>query len=492
MTLTLPGLIRDMNSKLAQMTGETQTIDDELQLIAQRARAERSRDPYLAADQPRHAALSARKMALEIAHRGLRDKVTELEREQREDERLDQAARTVGPGGATLRDGSPQIVRAYDQVFRVGRSERTYDQASAQQGISFFRDAFGAQLMGDPGAQERMQHHFREAEVDGFTSRATTTGSFAGLVVPQYLVDQAALVARAGRPVANSIMRMPLPEQGMSLLVPRGTTGASAAVQTAENTAVSNTDEVWGNLSVPVVTISGQQDVSRQSLERGTPGLDSLIYMDLAAAYATALDQQVLFGSGSGGQMLGIFNTAGINSATAFGAIVTAGNYQTKVAGQNQAVQTSRYLAPSAIFMHPRRWAWMMSLTDSSGRPLVTPNVQGPNNAAAVLKDAFEYGNVVGSFQGLPVITDANIQTTVGTNSEDITYVVRAEDLILWEDGDGMPKQLRFEQTTGGSLTTKLVAYGYAAFTAGRYPSAVGYVGGKDATAGQGLVAPTF
>jgi hypothetical protein len=55
-----------------------------------------------------------------------------------------------------------------------------------------------------------------------------------------------------------------------------------------------------------------------------------------------------------------------------------------------------------------------------------------------------------------------------------------------------MPAQLRFEQTLGQNLTTKLVAYGYAAFTAGRYPQAVSRVGGADTAAGNGLVAPTF
>ena len=70
--------------------------------------------------------------------------------------------------------------------------------------------------------------------------------------------------------------------------------------------------------------------------------------------------------------------------------------------------------------------------------------------------------------------------------------MARREDLLLWEDGDGMPRELRFEQTLGNQLTTKLVVYGYAAFTAGRYPTAVGVVGGNAGTAGFGLVAPTF
>jgi hypothetical protein len=61
-----------------------------------------------------------------------------------------------------------------------------------------------------------------------------------------------------------------------------------------------------------------------------------------------------------------------------------------------------------------------------------------------------------------------------------------AGDQILWEDGDGTPNQLKFEETIAGSLTCKLVVYGYAAFTAGRYLTSVAIISGT------GLVAPTF
>jgi hypothetical protein len=98
----------------------------------------------------------------------------------------------------------------------------------------------------------------------------------------------------------------------------------------------------------------------------------------------------------------------------------------------------------------------------------------------------------VGSLQGLPLITDANVPTTVGTNVEDIVFAIDRRQALLWEDGDGNPKQLRFEQTLGNQLTVKLVCYAYAAFSAGRYPVAFSKVGGLDTTATFGQVAPTF
>lgn len=376
---------------------------------------------------------------------------------------------------------------------KVVNEARTYTpEASAQEGRSFFVDSYRSQFSNDAKASERLQRHAREVEVEG-ESRATSTPSFSTLVVPQYLVDEAAAVLRAGRPIANRVRRMPLPAQGTSFNIPRGTTGASVASQAAENTNVSNTDEAWANLTISLVTISGQQDVSRQSLERGTPGIDSMVYMDLAGAYAAELDRQVINGSGASGQMLGILQTAGVSSGTAFGAAVSAANFYTKTAGAQNGVLTTRFLPPSAIYMHPRRWAWALSQSDSAGRPLVVPLGNGVQafNAQGVL-EGVQLG-VAGTLQGLPVVVDANMPTNVGaaTGGEDVVIVSRESDLYLWEDGDGAPRELRFEQTLGNQLTTKLVVYGYAAFTAGRYPQAVAKFGGLDTTT-SGLVAPTF
>jgi HK97 family phage major capsid protein len=390
---------------------------------------------------------------------------------------------------------------------RITSEERTYTREKDRRGeASFFADAFRATQRGDAQARQRLERHDQELRVEGeaLETRAVNTGSFGGLIVPQYLVNLAARVIRNGRPFANSVTRLPLPEQGMTLTIPRGTTGAAVGSQATENSALTNTDEVWANLSVPVATIGGQQDVSRQSLERGTPGIDEIIYLDLAGAYHAEVDRQLLQGSGASGQMLGVLNTSGIAASTAFGAAVTAANFNTKVAGAIAAVAGAGVgLDPELIVMHPRRWGYLTSLSDTAGRPLVVPNAGAGMNVLAANSapggysggddpNDFRAVNVVGSMQGLPVITDANVPTNVGTNLEDVVLIMDADALLLWEDGDGMPRQLRFEQTLGQNLTTKIVAYGYAAFTAGRYPQGVAKVGGVDGTAGQGLVAPTF
>jgi HK97 family phage major capsid protein len=389
--------------------------------------------------------------------------------------------------------------RAYDQVIRTGDTSepRVYDPATSARGVSFFTDAWNYMRGSDGGARDRVERHAREVEHHGeMSQRATSTGSFAGLVVPQYLVEQAALLLRTGRPLASAVQHLQIPAQGMSLVIPRGTTGASAAVQASENAAVSSTDEVWGNLTLPVATVAGQQDVSRQSLERGA-GVDQLIYRDLVAAYAAAVEAQVVNGTGASGQVLGIMNTSGIGAASAFGAAAGAANFNLKMAGANGAVYGAGWgLSPEAIVMHPRRWAWLTGLVDTTNRPVVQSSLAVAYNSMAVggygPADLADTAVVGLHSSGLPVIASLGIPTNVGTLNEDVVLSVDLDQLLLFEDGDGMPRQLSFEQTTGGSLTTKLVVYGYIAFTAGRYPQAVAKVGGVDTVAGNGLIAPTF
>lgn len=373
----------------------------------------------------------------------------------------------------------------------VTKEERTYTaEKNARGEASFFADAWRMQ-QGDYSARERLERHAREITVEGegISKRATTTSSFAGLVVPQYLVDQAASVAQAGRPFANTCQRLPLPEQGMVFYITKGTTAAATAVQATQNTAVQNTDQVWTDIQVNVQTIAGQQEVSRQSLERGTPGLDSLVYLDLAGSYAVNVDVRTITGTGTGTK--GIQNAGG-NQATAFTAAATVQTFYAKTAGAVNSVLTNRFLPPTHILMHPRRWAWLLGQTDSTNRPLVVPVGQNPQNATANFGVSPEYGQVVGFLQGLPVVTDANVPTAVGTGPEDLVFVYRNTDCLLWEEGDGLPRQLRFDERLGNQLTVNLVVYGYIAFTAERYEKGVSIVGGNAGTAGFGLVAPTF
>ncbi|MFG3418739.1 phage major capsid protein [Micromonospora sp. NPDC048063] len=426
----------------------------------------------------------------------------ELEGQIREEEA--EASRRSARQAAQVEHGSVPTPEARGVGgARVTREERTYTREKTARGeSSFFADAYRAQFMGDQAAAQRLGRHSTEQAVEGegVQERATTTGSFAGLVPPQYLVDLYAPVQRNGAPLANLLDSLPLPPTGMTVSIPRATTGAAAASQATENSALQNTDEVWADLQVPVRTIGGQQDVSRQSLERGTPGIDLIVFRDLAAAYYSELDRQIIAGSGASGQMLGITNTVGISQASAYTAAATAQTFYTKTAGVLAAVAgAGTEIVPEFWLMHPRRWYWLTAQVDSQGRPLAVPLANGPGNALAVntypggtsADNGQQPPRPVGIYHGLPVYLDANVPTSVGTGPEDQVIAGDPSKGYLWEDNGGVPRQLKFEQTLGQNLTIKLVLFNYAAFTAGRYPAAFGVAGGNSG-AGFGQVAPTF
>lgn len=355
---------------------------------------------------------------------------------------------------------APAVVKTEARTYRAGGEH------------SFIADAYAAQFNNDFSAKDRLARHMNEEKVE---RRDVTSANFAGLVVPQYLTELAAPFARAGRPVADAARKHALPAAGLTLNISKVTTGSSVAAQT-EGAAVSETNMDDTLLTINVKTFAGQQNVSRQALERGT-GIDSLVMADLVSAYHTSLDAAVLT------QM----NTDITQVITFTDGSPTVAELYPKLLDAVQRIQTSFFGGPNVIVMHPRRLAWILAALDSTNRPLAVPTLNGPFNAFAAGEGSVVYGNSGYTIAGLPVITDANVITNngAGTN-EDLIYIGNTQELHLWEEGDGSPMMLRFEQPKGAELDVQMIVYGYAAFTANRYPNAWALIGGT------GLVAPTF
>jgi HK97 family phage major capsid protein len=362
---------------------------------------------------------------------------------------------------------------------KVIREERTYTPTS---GASFIRDAYNSQFKQDFAASDRLARHMREEEIE---RRDTDTTNFEGLVVPLYLTQLAAPLARAGRPTADfATNKLALPASGMTLNISRMTTGTSTAIQETQNTAVSETDADDTLLTVNVRTIAGQQDLSRQAIERGT-GIDAFVVADLVRSWHTTLNSGIINGAGTAGTIKGI-RASGGNAITFTATTPTVALLYPKLADALQKVQSNVFTTPTHWIMHPRRLAFLLAGVDGQNRPLVVPAAGGPVNAVSTGTGTAQYGNSGYQLLGLPIIADASVGTTYGasTNQDEI-YLVDSREMHLFEQA-GAPFSLRFEATNAGSLTVKTVVYGYAAFTAERYPLAASIVSGT------GLVSPSF
>jgi HK97 family phage major capsid protein len=384
---------------------------------------------------------------------------------------------------------TPVPAPVHEPRIGVGYEPMTYRASSHQshlrpeERVSFIRDVIAHQVHRDPVAGERLARHETEARAlhSDTERRDVGTAAFSGLTVPQYLTALAATLPRASRPTCDAVLALPLPDQGMTVNISRVTTGSTAAVQPTQNATVSETDIDDTNLVVDVRTIAGSQDVSLQAIMRGSI-TEELVFSDLAADYARELDSQVLNGSGSAGQHLGIRSTAGIGALTYTDSTPTAGETFAVIASAASTIATSRFESPDTILLHPRRWFFLCSQRDTTGRPVIAAEANGQN----VLGTATGAGQgIVGSLMGLRVIADPNLPTTIG-GDQDCIVVMRASDQILMEDRTGAPMRLRAEQPLVQNLTVRLVVAGFSAFTAGRLPSSVAVI------TGTGLAAPTF
>jgi len=362
---------------------------------------------------------------------------------------------------------------------KIVSEARTYSERSE---ASFVKDVFAAEVRGDYSAKERLARHTREESIE---RRDVDTTNFSGLVVPQYLIDLAAPFARAGRPTADfATNKHALPASGMTLNISRMTTGTSTAVQVTQNDAVSETDSDDTLLTINVRTIAGQQDVSRQAIERGT-GVDTFIIQDLIRSWHTTLNSQILNGAGTSGTIKGL-RASGGNAITFTATTPTVALLYPKLADAVQQIQSNAFISPTHWIMHPRRLAFLLAATDTTGRPLVVPSANGAMNPVAAGNGGVAYGNSGYSLMGLPIIADASVGTTYGasTNQDEI-YCVSAPEFHLWEQ-PGAPFALQFDATGADKLQIKSVIYGFAAASAERYPLAASIISGT------GLVAPTF
>lgn len=269
-------------------------------------------------------------------------------------------------------------------------------------------------------------------------------------------MDQYVTYARPGRAFANVCQRAPLPGGTDSINVPKMLTGTTVAIQTADNQPVSDTDLTDTFINAPVRTISGQQGVAIQLIDQSPIAFDDVVFRDLVAAHAAVLDQQVMYGTGANGQVLGVTQTPNVNNI-AVSALTIQGIYSA-IANAIQTIHVTRFLPPEVIVMHPRRWGWLLTLLDTQNRPLFIPEANSPWNAAGILTDV-DSQQIVGRTHGLPIVTDPNIATNLGAGTnEDQIFVMRASDLVLWEGGI---RARVLPETKAANLTVLLQIYNY-------------------------------
>jgi HK97 family phage major capsid protein len=389
--------------------------------------------------------------------------LVELEERQRQ---ADEARKTAGVAGAQVNEPNP--------VYRKD------DSASP----SFFRDLATASKPSNIGFDEARQRlaAAQETRAGDMTTVAGAGGEFAP---PLWLVEDFVALARPGRVAADLCNGNTLPSGVSSVNLPKVASGVTVAVQQTQNTAVSDTAMTTTSVSSGITTLAGQQVVSLQLIDQSGIPFDRVVLQDLAKAYAGSLDTQVLYGSNANGQLNGLVNVGTAQAFTttqpAVASTTNANSLYYAVTKAIATVWTNLYQPATALIMHPRRWAWILGSVDSNSRPLVIPDGSAFNSAGQ--GDNMTAQGRAGTFAGLPVYVDPNISTAANsTTNQDEIYVVRQDELYLWET----PVQsASFDATYANQLSILFRVHGYAAFIPNRYTT-----GASVPIRGTGLIAP--
>lgn len=400
------------------------------------------------------------------------------------DERIQEVSGEIERSGQ-LNQNLKRIKAAEQSLVKV-KEQATYLRGDPKR--SYMQDLVRMQLNMDTDgtARDRLMRHASDVatmpEYAEYRDLSRVDGSGGYAIPPAWMMDQYAELARPGRAFANLVNTQPLPSGTDSINIPKLLTGTATGIQSADNAAVAQVDLTDTFINAPVRTIAGQQALAIQLIDQSPIAFDDIVFRDLVADYAAQVDRQVLNGSGTAGQVLGVHGTAGISTVAA--AAVTIQGVYSAIANAIQKVHTLRFLPPDVIVMHPRRWGWFLSLLDGQQRPLFLPAANSPQNVAGAVMNVASQ-QVVGQMHGLPVVTDPNIGTTFGTETpsgtEDAIYVMRSSDIVLWESGI---RARVLPETKAQNLTVLLQIYGYLAFSAARYPQSLVEI--------TGLTPPTF
>jgi HK97 family phage major capsid protein len=377
------------------------------------------------------------------------------------DSRLETAQRRASSSSAADRIFSAAQARTSQgrTMNQYGAESRVYNQHTANEGRSFWRDLVlhktGDDATGE--ARTRLNEHAQEQRIG-----LSTTGDGASFSPPVYLENLWIEAAVASKPFIAAIPEYPAPK-GHTINVPKITAPGTTGVQSSELSPVTNTDQTDEFLSTVLTTVVGQQTVSRQLLDQSPIDIDSIIFKGLSQSWAAQEDQLGLYGTGSSGQYTGIANLSGITQFQSSGnSIAQIYSDLTKAIKLHWA---ARFLAPTTILVHPNTAAEWLNKLDTTSRPLFVPSQQGPFNAAGII-DSLNAQGPIGKILGLDLVLDPNISTTGGVES---IFVFRADDLMFFTSG--MRAQVH-QDTLAQDLGILLSLWSYDGLIA-RYPNAI-------------------
>jgi HK97 family phage major capsid protein len=120
------------------------------------------------------------------------------------------------------------------------------------------------------------------------------------------------VLRRLGSRTARAGMTILDVGQDDNVTIPRVTTAPSAYALPTEGTAITETTPVLGQVALTPKHLACTSDVSRQFVRQTSS--DAFVKMIMGSKIAEFMDYQVLQGTGASGELLGLFNTTGLQT----------------------------------------------------------------------------------------------------------------------------------------------------------------------------------
>ena len=199
----------------------------------------------------------------------------------------------------------------------------------------------------------------------------------------------------------------------------------------SENAAVAESDPTFRAVTFTPRSLAVLVKVSRELIEDSL-NLETELPRLLSAALATELDRVALLGSGTAPEPEGIANVTGIGTSALSADLTTYAPFLTA----RTAILTANAGPATAVILHPRDEGTMAGLTDTTGQPLMAPDV----------------------LRQIPWLTTTAIPVDGGTGSDESTiFVGNFAHLMI-----GLRTSLRVEllrETFAGNLQYGFLAH---------------------------------
>lgn len=321
-------------------------------------------------------------------------------------------------------------------------------------------------------ARERLQRHRHQHPV--LENRARASTNLAGVMVPNYMIDEYQRLIRTGRPTAEALGIRSLSSTGWPLRIPQETTGFTAGY------ASENSDSVEGGgvidaTELPVKTVRGAAELSLETVHRGEGAAENVI-LSLMDAVDTAINDGVI--NGGANAPAGLLTANAIATANVVdddaSAKTTKDQWQA-IVDTITRVATNGKCSPTHVLMHPRRFGGMAKALDSDGRPLFQAAAM---TAANTMAHGGQPGHGMTGVQvaGVPVVIDAGLPINLDATDtdQDAVFAIDASAWRHYETGfmvlDGEPNLKGWKRmfVVAKYVTHKLM-----------HPTRAGYVRGE-------------